>query len=136
MLFDGFTPMFAGMTGLALTAVLIFGASITKATQIAIAGFMISYMAVYDSSLMLQRGTWLDTVYVVFKALVAVGLWGGASIGYLMGPLNGPERIIATLAAFLLVVAIPWTDEAGFALTALFMRYHWRTYRRSGMQTA
>ena len=29
MLFEGFTPMFAGMTGLALTAVLILGASIT-----------------------------------------------------------------------------------------------------------
>lgn len=107
-----------------------------KATQIAIAGFVIPYMAVYDPSLMLQQGTWLDTVYVVFKALLAIGLWGGASIGYLMGPLNWPERIIATLAAFLLVVAIPWTDEAGFALTALFMLYHWRTHRRSGMQTA
>jgi len=29
MLFDGFTPMFAGMTGLALTALLILGATIT-----------------------------------------------------------------------------------------------------------
>src|SRR3954462_7292877 len=31
MLFDGFTPMYAGMTGLALTAVLILGAGITAA---------------------------------------------------------------------------------------------------------
>ena len=29
MLFDGFTPMFAGMTGLALTALLILGASVS-----------------------------------------------------------------------------------------------------------
>src|SRR5450631_2385437 len=80
-----------------------------KATHIAIAGFVIPYMAVYDPSLMLQSGTWFDTVYVVFKAIVAIVLWGSASVGYLRGPLNWPERIVATAAAFLLVVAIPWT---------------------------
>src|SRR5574340_1121220 len=47
-----------------------------KATQIAIAGFVIPYMAVYDPSLMMQGGTYLDTAYMVFKALVAIGLWG------------------------------------------------------------
>ena len=107
-----------------------------KATQIAIAGFVIPYMAVYDPSLMLQQGSWTDTLYVVFKALVAIGLWGGASIGHLMGPLNWTERAIATLAAFLLVVAIPWTDEAGFILTTLFMLYHWRNHRRSAVLAA
>ncbi len=87
-----------------------------KATHIAIAGFVIPYMAVYDPALMLQGGTLLDTAYVVFKAIVAIGLWGAASVGYLRGPLIWPERILATAAAFLLVVAVPWTDEAGFAL--------------------
>src|SRR5439155_4750580 len=66
-----------------------------KATHIAIAGFVIPYMAVYDPALMVQGGTALDTAYVVFKALVAIGLWGGAAVGYLKGPLNWPERIFA-----------------------------------------
>jgi TRAP transporter 4TM/12TM fusion protein len=96
-----------------------------KATHIAIAGFVIPYMAVYDPSLMLQSGTWLDTAYVVFKAVVAIVLWGAASIGYLRAPINWPERVVATIAAFLLVVAIPWTDEAGFALAAAFVAWHW-----------
>jgi TRAP-type uncharacterized transport system fused permease subunit len=95
-----------------------------KATHIAIAGFVIPYMAVYDPSLMLQTGTLLDTAYVVFKAIVAILLWGAASIGYLRAPLNWAERIFVTIAAFLLVVAIPWTDEVGFALCAAFVAWH------------
>ena len=95
-----------------------------KATHIAIAGFVIPYMAVYDPSLMLQTGTLLDTAYVVFKAIIAVLLWGAASIGYLRAPLNWAERIFVTIAAFLLVVAIPWTDEVGFGLCAAFIAWH------------
>jgi TRAP transporter 4TM/12TM fusion protein len=95
-----------------------------KATHIAIAGFVIPYMAVYDPSLMLQSGTLLDAAYVVFKAVIAILLWGAASVGYLRAPLHWAERIVVTVAAFLLVVAIPWTDEAGFALAAAFVVWH------------
>jgi TRAP-type uncharacterized transport system fused permease subunit len=80
---------------------------------------------------MLQGGTLLDTGYVIFKAIVAIVLWGGASIGYLRAPLTWPERILATVAAFLLVVAIPWTDETGFALGAACIAWHWLRTRRT-----
>ena len=71
-----------------------------KATHIAIAGFVIPFMAVYDPALMLQPrppSTTVDiaaAIYVAFKALVAIALWGGAAIGYLRGPLNwiGTDR--------------------------------------------
>jgi TRAP-type uncharacterized transport system fused permease subunit len=56
--------------------------------------------------------------------VVAIGLWGGAAIGYLRGPLNWVERIVALVAAALLVAAIPWTDEVGFALCAAFIVWH------------
>ncbi|HEV2686756.1 MAG TPA: TRAP transporter large permease subunit, partial [Actinomycetota bacterium] len=101
-----------------------------KATHIAIAGFVIPYMAVYDPALMLQAVApattvdLLDTAYVVMKAVIAIGLWGGAAVGYLWGPLAWYERILAMIAAFLLVIAVPWTDEAGFALGALFALWH------------
>jgi len=101
-----------------------------KATHIAIAGFVIPYMAVYDPALMLQGGSVIDTAYMVVKAIVAIGLWGAAAVGYLWGPLNWAERIFATIAAFLLVVAFPWTDEAGFALGAAFIAWH--GYRNRG----
>ena len=105
-----------------------------KATHIAIAGFVIPYMAVYDPALMLQGGSLVDTAYVVFKAIFAIGLWGGAAVGYVWGPLNWAERIAATVAAFLLVVAVPWTDEAGFALGALIVAWH--AYRSRRLQPA
>ena len=101
-----------------------------KATHIAIAGFVIPYMAVYDPALMLQAGPSgsiepLAVLYIVAKAILAIGLWGGAAIGFLLGPLNALERIVAFAAAALLVAALPLTDELGFAACALFVAWHW-----------
>ncbi|HEX7436194.1 MAG TPA: TRAP transporter permease [Caldimonas sp.] len=88
-----------------------------KATQIAIAGFVVPFMAVYAPELMLQGDAgWIAVVYVSFKAVVAICLWGAAAVGYLRAPLSSLERVLAAIAACLLVAAIPWTDEAGFAL--------------------
>ena len=101
-----------------------------KATQIAIAGFVVPYMAIYDPSLMLQGGHWYNTVYMVFKAVVAICLWGAAAIGFLRTHLAWPERIASAAAALLLVVAIPLTDEIGFALGALVIAWQFLKARR------
>lgn len=101
-----------------------------RATQIAIAGFVIPYMAVYDPSLMMQSGTWYDTAYMVFKALVAIALWGGASVGFLLAPLSWPQRVLSALASLSLVVASVWTDQVGFGLAILLLLWHWPTARR------
>ena len=101
-----------------------------QAVRIAVAGFVVPYMAVYSPALMLQQGDWLDTTWVVFKALVAVAMWGAGAIGYLLGPLNWAERLIAVAAASLLVVAAPLTDEVGLAAVALFLAWHVRRSRR------
>lgn len=102
-----------------------------KAVQIAIAGFVVPYMAIYDNALMLQ-GDWTvpAVAYIVFKALVSIALWGAAAIGYLFVPLRWQERLFAAAAAFFLVAAVPLTDEIGFALAALFLAWHgWRSRR-------
>ncbi|MBI3445589.1 MAG: TRAP transporter permease [Magnetospirillum sp.] len=95
------------------------------AVRVAMAGFVVPFMAVYDPSLMMVSGSLLDTTYVLAKALVAIALWGAATIGFLFTPLALWERALATLGAFLLVAAIPWTDEAGFVLSALLVAWHW-----------
>ena len=98
-----------------------------QAMRVAIAGFIIPFMAVYSPALMLQGGTWLGTAYVVVKALVAIGLWGAGAIGFLIGPLNWIERLLAIAAACFLVAAVPMTDEIGFAATVLLVAWHaWR----------
>jgi TRAP-type uncharacterized transport system fused permease subunit len=78
------------------------------------------------------QGDWtvFSVVYVVFKALFSIMLWGGAATGYLFAPMLWSERIAATIAAFLVVVAVPWTDQAGFALGVAVIVFHrWRSRR-------
>ena len=96
-----------------------------KATQIAIAGFVVPYMAVYQPMLMLQGDlTFAGVAYIVAKALLAIVLWGAAAIGYLSAPLNWPERLLAAGAALLLVAAVPLTDELGMGLGVALFAWH------------
>jgi TRAP transporter 4TM/12TM fusion protein len=95
-----------------------------QALRVAIAGFVVPYMAVYAPALMLQTGGWLDTAYIVFKAIVAIILWGGAAIGHWIGPLRWYERAFAFAAAALLIAALPVSDEAGLLMAALLAIWH------------
>ncbi|NMM36147.1 MAG: TRAP transporter permease [Glaciimonas sp.] len=102
-----------------------------KATQIAIAGFVIPYMAVYAPALMLQ-GEWtvVAVVYIVGKALLAIALWGATAVGYLLAPLKIHERVFTAVAAMMLVAAVPLTDQIGFAMALAFMIWHvWQKRR-------
>lgn len=101
-----------------------------KAVQVAIAGFVVPYMAVYDPVLMLQgQWTWAALAYILTKALISIGLWGAAAIGYLWSPLHPVERAFAAASAFMLVAALPATDEIGFAMCAAFLIWHWQRCR-------
>ena len=104
-----------------------------QAMRIAIAGFVIPYMAVYAPELMLQ-GDWTvaSVAFIVFKVLLAIVLWGGASIGYLGAHLSWPQRIFAGVAAAMMVAAKPLTDEIGFGLAVLFFAWSFFTMRRAG----
>lgn len=105
-----------------------------QAVKIALPGFVIPYMAVYDPTLMLQpvpglegASYWLAVVYIVAKATLAMILWGAAFVGQLARPLALWERILAAVAAGFLVAAVPLTDEIGFALAAAMIGQHlWR----------
>ena len=103
-----------------------------QAVRIAIAGFIVPYMAVYAPELMLQ-GDWtiLSVLFIVFKALVAIVLWGATSIGFLGSPLAWPARLFAFVAAATLVAAQPLTDEIGLAMAAAFFAWVVVTERRS-----
>ena len=61
---------------------------------------------------------------MVLKELLSILLWGGAAVGYLWSPLKLIERVYVTIAALMLVVAIPLTDQIGFGMAALFFAWH------------
>ena len=107
-----------------------------EATKLATAGFVIPFMAVYTPSLMLQDGGAVaesfgypvEVAYVLLKACLGIGLWGTAFVGFFLRPMTVPERLLAFTAGGLLVLAVPLTDQAGFALAALVIGFHvWRT---------
>jgi TRAP transporter 4TM/12TM fusion protein len=119
---------FAGVSGMKIGM---------QAVKIALAGFIIPFMAVYSPALLLQTGGWLDAAYITFKVLVAVGLWGVAAVGYWLAPVSWLERAFAFVAAAFLIAAVPLTDEIGFALTALFVAWHvFRARSRRAVQPA
>jgi TRAP transporter 4TM/12TM fusion protein len=104
-----------------------------EATKLAIAGYVVPFMAVYTPALMLQDpgpltayiGYWGEVAYLFFKACVGIVLWGAAVVGFLVTRMAVWERIVALAAGLLLVLALPWTDEAGFALAAAWIGWHW-----------
>ena len=110
-----------------------------EAVKVAAAGFVVPFMAVYTPALMLQDGGplaqsvgyWPAVVYIVTKTILAVGLWGIAVIGWLGRPLAVWERVLAMAAAFTLIAALPLTDEAGFALSAIFALQLWLRRRQA-----
>ncbi len=99
------------------------------ATRIAIAGYVVPYMAVYDPALMFQTGTVFDTAYVTVKAIIGIVLWGTTVTGYFLAPINWVERAFAFVAAAFLVAAVWWTDYVGFAASAAFILWHWLRVR-------
>jgi len=99
-----------------------------NAIRIAIAGFVVPYIAVYSPALMLQTDNFHAVIWVVFKAIIA--------IGYLFGKLNWAERLFAIGAACFLVAALPITDEIGLALVALFLAWHWWRVKRMKTKAA
>ncbi len=108
-----------------------------EAIKVAAAGFVIPYMAVYTPALMLQDGGPLAekigyplaVLWIVFKVLLAIGLWGAAVIGFAGSPLKWPIRLLAAVASFTLIAALPLTDEIGLVLAAVFGFLVWRQSR-------
>ncbi len=102
------------------------------AVRIAIAGFVVPFMAVYNPALMLQGDSLWMTAYMLVKAAFAIGLWGIASIGYLQRPLAWWERVLGFAAGVTLIMALPVTDEIGFGIGALLLAQHIVRARRAG----
>jgi len=108
-----------------------------KALQIAIAGFLVPFMAVYDPALMLQGDpTWGAIAYISVKALLAVTLWGMGTIGFWRGRLAWWERIAMIAAACVLVVKLPFSDESGFAVALVLLVQHWWRWRNAAPASA
>ena len=103
-----------------------------EAIKVAMAGFVIPYMAVYSPELMLQGydgNNLLNYIFSVFyiciKVILAILFWGMTVIGYYHKDLNFFERFVTFLVPFLLVITLPLTDQIAFFLIAVILIYCW-----------
>ncbi|TIM75513.1 MAG: TRAP transporter fused permease subunit, partial [Mesorhizobium sp.] len=112
-----------------------------QATKLAVAGFVVPFMAVYTPALMLQDpgpiaaqfGYPVEVAYIVAKACMGIALWGAAAVGFLARRMAWWERLVAFAAGVLLVAALPVTDEAGWALAVAWIGWHcWRARQATG----
>jgi TRAP-type uncharacterized transport system fused permease subunit len=60
-----------------------------------------------------------EVAYLFVKACLGIVLWGAAVVGFLVVRMAiCGSALVAFVRRLLLVLALPWTDEAGFALAA------------------
>ncbi|HEY0220173.1 MAG TPA: TRAP transporter permease [Afipia sp.] len=105
-----------------------------EAMRIALAGYVIPFIAVYSPALMLQNGDpralefgfYGAVVYATIKALVAIGLFGTVAIGFLFTRMSVIERIVAFIAALFLLGEFSYSDQLGFILAAACLFWQWR----------
>ena len=109
-----------------------------EASKLAVAGFLVPFMAVYTPALLLQDGGPISAslgypvefAYVFVKACLGILLWGAAAVGFLVLRLAAWERLAALAAGVLLILALPLTDELGWALAILLIGQHVLRARR------
>uniref|UniRef100_Q07I50 TRAP transporter, 4TM/12TM fusion protein n=1 Tax=Rhodopseudomonas palustris (strain BisA53) TaxID=316055 RepID=Q07I50_RHOP5 len=116
-----------------------------EAMRIALAGYVIPFIAVYSPALMLQPGDPMAAtlgfygavVYATVKALLAIGLFGMAAIGFLYKRMSALERIVALIAGLLLLGEFHYSDWIGFSLALACVAWLWlRRPRRDTMAPA
>ena len=86
-----------------------------QSVRLALAGFIVPFMFVYNPQLLLEQVTWLTGIQVVFTACIGVVLIAAAVEGYLYGRMNVLLRLIAGAGAYLLIDSRLVTDLAGIA---------------------
>ncbi len=98
-----------------------------QATRIALAGFLIPFLSVYEPALMLQAGgaltaEWgypIEVAVVTAKAVVVIAMSGVAAIGYYFTRIHKIERIMAGVSALLLIAEFPFSDTLGLLIAAV-----------------
>ena len=92
-----------------------------QSVRLALAGFIVPFMFVYNPPLLLENVTLLSGLQVVITACTGVVLIAAAAEGYLMGRLNIPMRALAGVGAFLLIDSGLVTDLAGLGCLAIIL---------------
>ncbi len=92
-----------------------------NAVRLAIAGFVVPFVFVYDNSLLLLNTTVAGAIVTTTMALAGIVLLGAGAIGYFVVPARWYERVVLIVAAMLLIVPGATSDAIGLALGGLVL---------------
>jgi TRAP-type uncharacterized transport system fused permease subunit len=122
----------ASFTAASLSGADLWRTGIT-AFKIALPGFLIPYVFVYNNSLLLQ-GSWMDILWVTATTAVGVIGFAGGTTGYFARRATNIERGFLLVGAVLLIVPEVITDFVGMGILAGI--FAWQKYRRPAEETA
>ena len=94
--------------------------------KLALAGFIIPYMFIYNNQLLLQNTTVIQGIQVAITACIGVFLISASVEGFVYTKVNPIIRVVMMLGAFLLIDSRPITDFVGigiFVATLAFQRF-------------
>lgn len=120
--FANITPPIGLVT---IAAASINGANFMKtgisAMKLTVAGFIIPFVMIFSTDLMLINTTFLQVVKVVFFTVLGVYSLAVALEGYMLNPVKLPYRLIAVVASILLIIPELITSLSGLALFTLLL---------------
>ena len=98
------------------------------AAKLAIAGFIVPYMFVYNPALV-TRGTLVDIFFSSVTALIGVVVLAGGLQGWLLRKTGKTEKWLVIAAGIALVVPQLWVTLFGFTLAAGIIGRQWVSLR-------
>jgi len=90
-----------------------------NAFRLALAGFLVPFIFVYDNSLLLLNTTTLRAIEISLTAVVGIVFLGAGAIGYFVVPAKIYERAVFIAGALLLIIPGWVTDAGGMSLGAV-----------------
>ncbi|MPM38776.1 hypothetical protein SDC9_85406 [bioreactor metagenome] len=92
-----------------------------QSVKLALAGFIVPYMFVYNTSLLLIDTTPMIAIRVIITSMIGVFMIGASAEGYLNGKINFVLRIAAFAGSLLLITENVYQDIIGFAILAVII---------------
>ncbi|MEA4932807.1 MAG: TRAP transporter permease [Lawsonibacter sp.] len=92
-----------------------------QSVKLALAGFIVPFMFVYNPQLLLENVTLLSGIQVVVTSCVGVVMIAAFVEGYLFGRMNILMRVVSLVGALMLIDSGPVTDLVGVACLAVII---------------
>lgn len=97
--------------------------------RLAIAGFVLPFLFLYRPAILLQ-GAWYETLWAVLMVVCFLFMFIIAVENFFLQKTSVPERILAAVAAFCLLMPVAALDFIGVALAAAMLALHLNRYTK------